>query len=525
MASPAENLAKSLEKLDSLQQRGVIAVRSRDLTRTHRERLVKNGFLQQVMKGWYIPASPNDQPGDTSAWYANFWGFCAAYFEHRFGTKWSLPADRSLLLLTGSRTVPQQIAVHAEGAGNTRIDLIHGTSLVELRVGLPPEGSEVVEDGLRLYSLPAALVESGPSVFKQHPIDARVALAQISDASEVLGLLLEGGKSKVAGRLAGAFRNIGRNQIADRILSAMRAAGYTVVEVDPFEYEPELTLQMRAPSPYTNRLRIMWESMRNEVIAIFPRSPGIPNDVDSYLDQVDEIYVQDAYHSLSIENYRVTPELIEKIRSGDWNPDKDNGDNDNRNALAAKGYHEAFKAVKQSLHRTLKEENAGLVAEEDHSNWYQQLFAPSVTAGIVRPADLAGYRNDQVYIKGSRHTPPKREAVRDCMPILFELLKNEPEACVRAVLGHFGFVFVHPYMDGNGRMGRFLMNVMLGSGGYPWTVVPVDDRAEYMAALESASVEQEIRPFAEYLAGLVRARLEGEPVPAAPLHRKEATHA
>jgi len=45
--------------------------------------------------------------------------------------------------------------------------------------------------------------------------------------------------------------------------------------------------------------------------------------------------------------------------------------------------------------------------------------------------------------------------MRDAMPILFELLEEEPEASVRAVLGHFIFVFIHPYMDGNGRMGPF----------------------------------------------------------------------
>jgi hypothetical protein len=56
------------------------------------------------------------------------------------------------------------------------------------------------------------------------------------------------------------------------------------------------------------------------------------------------------------------------------------------------------------------------------------------------------------------------------MPALFDLLSGEDEACVRAVLGHFVFVYIHPYMDGNGRVGRFLMNVMLASGGYPWTI-------------------------------------------------------
>ena len=49
-------LAESLKALQTLQGQGVVAIRSRDLSRTHRERLVKNGFLQQVMKGWYMPA-------------------------------------------------------------------------------------------------------------------------------------------------------------------------------------------------------------------------------------------------------------------------------------------------------------------------------------------------------------------------------------------------------------------------------------------------------------------------------------
>ncbi|MDP3666512.1 MAG: Fic family protein, partial [Sediminibacterium sp.] len=94
----------------------------------------------------------------------------------------------------------------------------------------------------------------------------------------------------------------------------------------------------------------------------------------------------------------------------------------------------------------------------------------------------------------------------------FELLQEEKEASVRAVLGHFVFVFIHPYMDGNGRMGRFLMNAMLASGGYPWTVIPVEVRDEYMQALESASVDQDIEPFANFLANLVDKGLKGEPV-------------
>jgi Fic family protein len=84
------------------------------------------------------------------------------------------------------------------------------------------------------------------------------------------------------------------------------------------------------------------------------------------------------------------------------------------------------------------------------------------------------------------------------MPAFFELLQEEIEAAVRVVLGHLIFVYIHPYFDGNGRMECFLMNVMMASGGYPWTVIPVERRNDYGAALESARVEEDIKPFTDF---------------------------
>jgi Fic family protein len=88
------------------------------------------------------------------------------------------------------------------------------------------------------------------------------------------------------------------------------------------------------------------------------------------------------------------------------------------------------------------------------------------------------------------------------MPVLFELIEAEQVPAVRAVLGHFVFVYIHPYMDGNGRIGRFLMNLMLASSGYIWTVIPVEQRAQYMMALEQASSTGDIAPFAALISRL-----------------------
>ncbi len=516
MPNPKEKLADSLETLQELQGQGIVAIRSGDLSRTHRERLVRNGFLKEVIKGWYMPSRPDEAPGDSTTWYASFWGFCAAYLSARFGQNWCLSPEPSLLLHAGNRTVPVQLLVRTPKGGNKPTALPHGTSLFDVRYPMPKESEIIERDGLRLYSVAAALVAAPVQFFRGASTDVRAAIAIIKDASDVLSLLLEGGHSTVAGRLAGAFRNAGRMRIADEIVKTMEAAGYTIRESDPFEDKSGIMISLREASPYVNRMRLMWEAMREPIVHVFPKAPGIRDNAQAYLKSVDEIYVNDAYHSLSIEGYRVSAALIERARSGAWNPDKNKEDRENRNALAARGYYDAFGSVKVSVEKVLAGENAGTACRSDHSEWYRELFGPSVAAGIIEPADLAGYRNGPVFIKRSMHVPSPREAVRDCMPALFNLLESEAEGSVRVVLGHFIFVYIHPYFDGNGRMGRFLMNVMLAAGGYPWTIIPVERRADYMAALEAASVGQNIKPFAGFLGELVHAGLQGEPVATVP---------
>jgi hypothetical protein len=516
MATPSEKLAESLEVMHELQERGVVAIRSRDLTRTHRERLCKNGFLQEVIKGWYVPTRPDEAPGGSTAWYASFWSFCAAYLQHLKGTDWCLSPEQSLSLHAENWTVPRQLPVRATKARNNITVLPHDTALLDIRAALPENKNIDIKDGLRLFSLPIALIECSPRYFKHTPTDMRAALSMVRDASEVLERLLEGGHSTIAGRLAGAFRNIGRNRIADDIVRTMRTAGYVVRENDPFETQIPVALPTRERSPYVNRIRIMWQEMRESIIESFPAAPGLPNNVAQYLKRVEEVYVTDAYHSLSIEGYRVSPELIERVRSSNWNPDDDENDREHRNALAARGYWKAYQEVQKSIEKVLRDDNPGNVVDDDHGIWYREMFGPSVTAGILKPADLAGYRNSRVHIRRSMHVPPSHEAARDAMPAFFDLLREETEPSVRVVLGHFIFVYIHPYVDGNGRMGRFLMNTMLASGGYPWTVIPVGERNAYMAALEEASVGQNIAPFADFLARLVNDGLKGKSIPEIP---------
>ena len=301
---------------------------------------------------------------------------------------------------------------------------------------------------------------------------------------------------RAAGRID--LEPVDHRLVTDR--ATMISAGYDVRETDPFAPDPEFGKRATVAAPIVGRIQVMWESMRGVAMRAFPSPPGPPEDRQAYLHCVDEIYKSDAYHSLSIEGYRVTPALIERVRAGNWNPEMNEADRQSRDALAARGYWQAFQQVKRSVEEVLGGANPGTVARSAHRDWYRELFQPSVAAGIIPANALAGYRNDFVFLRTSRYVPPRWETISDAMQTLFDLLESETEPAVRAVLGHWLFGYIHPYMDGNGRMARFLMNAMLASGGYPWTVVRVEDRARYLAALDSASINLNIEPFAALLA-------------------------
>ncbi len=366
MAKSQEKLAQSLELLRKLQQGdGSGAIRSRDLPRVDRERLLKNGFIREVMKGWYIPSRVDEPQGESTAWYASFWQFCAAYLNDRFGEGWSLSPEQSLSLHTGNWSVPTQLLIRAPKGNNNRTELLHGTSLLDVLTAIPePEDIDIVH-GLRLYSLEVALIAAGPSFYRQCSTDARAALSMLKNASSLLARLLDGGHGVIAGRLAGALRNIGRDRIADDIMATMLAADHKVQETDPFEDSVSIILPTRDVSPYVTRLRLLWQEMREPVANAFPPPPGDSKGTKSYLKELNDVYVTDAYHSLSIEGYHVSADLIERVRSGDWHPDNVEQDRHHHDAMAARGYHLAFQAVRKSVEAVLSGKNAGWMATDE----------------------------------------------------------------------------------------------------------------------------------------------------------------
>jgi len=83
----------------------------------------------------------------------------------------------------------------------------------------------------------------------------------------------------------------------------------------------------------------------------------------------------------TFDRIRVSTELIERVRSGSWNPENHEADRRNRDALAARGYWQAFQLVKANVGEILAGANPSALVRASHRDWYRELFQPCVAAG------------------------------------------------------------------------------------------------------------------------------------------------
>jgi len=502
-------LESALKKIKKLQKNGNV-FQSNSFASDELTQLKKSGFLREIIRGWYYLSSPYDDDSETTMWYANFWEFAAKYLSSRFKKNYCLNPEISLALHTGDTVVPKQIAVITKNGAASVVNLPHGISMT-IYADKKNFPSDVVEiRGLQVQSLDLALCKSGPQYWYRQQKEVEIALTKMTNLTNLTKILTQEDRMESsAGRVVGGLRFVGRDKDADMIKRTYElASGKTLLVSNPFEKSAKRLVFSKAKSTASLRIEAMWSIWRDTVHNIGKTlPPDIPNASDAE-EEMDGVRKLDAYHSLSIEGYCITDELIERVSNGKWDPDESDKDGKSRDALAARGYYEAFEAVKHTIIDVIQN-NKNMAAELEtvHQEWFFALFGPSARAGIFQPEQLAGYRNAQVYLRGSDHVPLAKEELMDAMETYFTLLKQEENPFVCAILGHHLFGFIHPYMDGNGRMARFIMNAFLVTGGYPWAIIKVESRDVYMQALEQASVHNDIEPFARFIFEIVKREL------------------
>lgn len=120
------------------------------------------------------------------------------------------------------------------------------------------------------------------------------------------------------------------------------------------------------------------------------------------------------------------------------------------------------------------------------------------------------YRTGQVRVAGATFMPPSAEKIQPMISDLLQTLSKNPDESrpiELATFFHHKFVYIHPFLDGNGRTARLLMNVILMRHDYPFTVLLKVDRPKYLRALSEAD-NGNLIPFANFVANCVERSLD-----------------
>jgi Fic family protein len=134
----------------------------------------------------------------------------------------------------------------------------------------------------------------------------------------------------------------------------------------------------------------------------------------------------------------------------------------------------------------------------------EALFRPAVDAGITDSAALRGWRTMSVGLRGWRYVPPNPKKIPDLIDGFEKFIdRDDLPRLARALLTHLEFVTIHPFLDGNGRLGRLLMNHALLSSGFPWVTVRSDERVPFFRSIERAQVDGDAEPFVQFLWHLI----------------------
>lgn len=206
----------------------------------------------------------------------------------------------------------------------------------------------------------------------------------------------------------------------------------------------------------------------------------------------DEFLVEYTYHSNAIEGNTLTLQETALVLEGvtiDRKPLKDH--------LEAVGHRDAFLYVQELV--------------QNHTPFSEQVIRQIHTLVLMdRPEDRGIYRRIPVRIMGAFHTPPDPVLVPEQMEQLVAAFaaKSRLHPIFRAALFHLQFEGIHPFVDGNGRTGRLILNLMLMQAGYPPINVKYGDRKRYYEAFDAYYRDQNPGAMLELVVAELKERLQ-----------------
>jgi hypothetical protein len=231
----------------------------------------------------------------------------------------------------------------------------------------------------------------------------------------------------------------------------------------------------------------------------------------------EQVKAYDAYHSTTMEGYQISREASDAIIRGEPLPEGPQDVKSLQAAMAVQGYSMAFSEVLEQARRKAPIDTNSIL------DLYEALFRPAVNAGITEASALRGWRNTSVGLRGWRYVPPNPKKIPDLIAGFERFIaRKDLSPIARAMLTQLEFVTIHPFLDGNGRLGRLLMNQSLLGAGYPWVTVRSDERVPFFKSIERAQVDGDAVPFAQVLWHSIRQSVKEIGGKRAPVRRKGA---
>ena len=415
-------------------------------------------------------------------------------------SEYTLPLESGFALRLRPRPVDATQIQSIAGPGGIGIPVLAPADLLatldepEVKAGVEPITAWLRHLILRTPDLERAVAENPrPQV-----------LQRLADMANALG------NRALAEQLDAAAR-----RVSERVATPSRTGVGSRIAIPPVM----LTRPRGSATPWLDEQAMRLERQATEVTRLVgERAAGLPTFPRArLLAHAQEAKAYDAYHSTTMEGYRISADVVEAIINGRPLPGGPQDAEALRAAMAVQGYSIAFDRVLQ-LARKNATITGGLILD-----LYEDLFRPSVDAGIVTVGELRGWRTGSVSLKGWRHVPPNPLKVRDLIDGLEAFAaRTDLGGVARALVVHLEFVTIHPFLDGNGRLGRLLLNLVVLQAGLPWVTVRSDERTPFFRSIERAQEDQDTQPYVRFLWHLVREAatdLEGRTRRGAPVAR------
>ncbi|XP_066465923.1 protein adenylyltransferase FICD [Tiliqua scincoides] len=221
---------------------------------------------------------------------------------------------------------------------------------------------------------------------------------------------------------------------------------------------------------------------------------AIPKGNSALRRVMEESYYHHIYHTVAIEGNTLTLSEIRHII-------------ETRYAVPGKSLEEQNEVI--GMHAAMKYVNTTLVSRIGSVTFSDILEIHRRVLGFVDPMEAGRFRTTQVFV--GHHIPPHPRDVEKQVVEFVQWLNSDDAMSLHpvefAALAHYKLVYIHPFIDGNGRTSRLLMNLILMQAGYPPITIRKEQRAEYYHVLEVAN-EGDVRPFIRFIAKCTETTLD-----------------